>query len=172
MFLRARPSGVTTLHNLGAELRVFRASPKALLSICAFAGVGGGIPIAIRRLMAADEVTLGMVAIVALAIPAASLLAFVLFSPFLRLVKVRVHGLGIRGHDAIGRRAEVTWPQIRSVTPLPLLTLTFMKLEVTGVERTVWLPVFLTDRPVFDAMVAELAGESHPLTQALESDAE
>jgi len=106
--------------------------------------------------------------VVVLLIPAASVLAtYLLLRALLRYFPIRVYELGIEGYDAFGRRTYFTWPQIQGVRPISMAGLKYLRVVSTGTKRTLWLPRFLIDQQAFSQLVAELAGENHPLTRSL-----
>jgi hypothetical protein len=151
---------------LGPEVRAFTASPRALLLLCGFAALLTA-PLVVKKLVFAEDLSLAGALAVLLAVPAAVLLVFLLAAPLLWVFKVRVHELGIQAYDAYGRRAAVSWSQVLEVSEVPLLNLGYLRLRTTGAERTVWLPLFLSDRAGFDRLVVQLAGSWHPLSRAL-----
>jgi hypothetical protein len=131
--------------------------------------VAVGVPIAIRRLWAAPDVSLLEALTVLLVIPALAPLVALLLLALRALFAVRVHELGLRAYDFYGRRAELPWTQIYHVRPVPLLGLTYLRIATTGTERVLWIPYFLADQAAFDRLVGERAGAANPLVRAIET---
>jgi hypothetical protein len=156
------------MHPLGAELGSFRPSSKGLLPFCVLPAVATA-HVAVRRLLEAEDLPLLAVVVVLLLVPGSMLLTWFLLLPLLSLFRVRVHELGVRGHDAYGRRAEAAWPLVQRVEPVDVAGLRYLRVVATGSARVLWLPLFVSERDAFDRLVAERAGAAHPLTLALRS---
>jgi hypothetical protein len=103
--------------------------------------------------------TAGAAAIVILIVPA--MLAYVL------VWRVWVGPDTLRGADFWGRFVTVAWGSVREVRSFNLLSLPFLRVYSTGTRRIIWLPLFLVDYRRFAELVAEYAGEGHPVTRAV-----
>jgi hypothetical protein len=99
---------------------------------------------------------------------APALLAYVL------IWKVRIGPASLRGSDFWGRFVTVTWTSVRAVQPFYLPLLPFLRVYSTETPRVIWLPLFLVNYRRFAELVAEYAGEDHPIArevwQRLEED--
>lgn len=73
----------------------------------------------------------------------------------------------LRGWDFWGRFVTVSWGSIRAVKILHFPLLPTARLYSTGTRRVIWLPLFLVDYRRFAELVAEYAGEDHPVTRAV-----
>jgi hypothetical protein len=101
--------------------------------------------------------TVGAAAIVILLIP--PLLAYVL------VWRVWVGPATLRGSDVWGRFATVMWRSVRDARPLNIPFLPVLRVYSTETRRVIWLPLFLADYRRFAELVAEYAGEDHPVTR-------
>ena len=99
----------------------------------------------------------GSAAISALMVP--GILGYVLFW------RVWVGPDVLRGSDFWGRFVTVTWPSIHAARPVNLPFLPIVRVYSTQTRRVIWLPLFLVDYARFAELVAEYAGEDHPVTR-------
>jgi len=152
--------------DLGPRLASFRPSARALLP---FFGVIGIllVPLAIRRIVLAEDLPLTAALLILVTIPAALLLMFGLLWPLRFLFAVRVHALGIDAYDAWGRRLSLAWPFVGDITTVSLLGLDYLVIEASDSRRSLYLPRFLDDQDRFDQLVIEHAGSNHPLARHL-----
>jgi len=151
---------------LGPELGVFRIAVRATLPLCALPALATA-PLVVRRLLQADDLTAGVVVVLLLLLPLSVLLMLAILWPLLRLFPVRVHELGLHGHDPYGRRLVVPWAQMGEIAPVSLLGMSYLKIATPDPKRTLWLPRFLTDPAGFDRLVTQQAGAAHPLVAVL-----
>ena len=73
----------------------------------------------------------------------------------------------LRGWDFWGRFVTVPWGSIHTVKLLNFPLLPTARLYSTGTRRVIWLPLFLAGYSRFAELVAEYAGEDHPVTRAV-----
>jgi len=151
---------------LGPEVGVFRIAAKAALPLCVLPAFATA-PLVIRRLLLTEGLTVGAAVVLILVLPLSVLLMFGLLRPLLGFFAVRVHELGLHGHDPYGRRLAVPWAQMGTIAPVSILGLHYLRIATPDPKRTLWLPRFIKEREEFDRLVAERAGAAHPLVAAL-----
>jgi hypothetical protein len=71
------------------------------------------------------------------------------------------------GSNPWGWFVTVSWKSVRAVRPYYLLTLPYLRVYSTETRRVIWLPLFLVNYRRFAELVAEYAGEDHPVTRAV-----
>lgn len=151
---------------LGPEVGVFRIAARATLPFCVLPALVT-VPMVVRKLVLTDGLTLGAVVVLILVLPLSVLLMVAILWPLLRLFAVRVHELGLHGHDPWGRKLAVPFAQMGAITPVSLLGLHYLRIATPDQKRTLWLPRFIKERESFDRLVAQQAGAAHPLVAAL-----
>jgi hypothetical protein len=91
----------------------------------------------------------------------------VLLALALAYYRVSVAADGLKCYDAFGIYHFAAWPTVERVRPLNLLGLRYLLVRSSAVPRALWVPLFLADLPGFRAAVAQHAGPTHPLAEAL-----
>ena len=86
---------------------------------------------------------------------------YVLFWP------VHVAPAGLRASNAWGRYATVGWGSITAVKLVPLPLIPFARVVSTETHRILWVPLFMRTYRDYATLVAEYAGEDHPLAREL-----
>jgi hypothetical protein len=69
--------------------------------------------------------------------------------------------------DVFARYVTVRWASISVIRPVNMGGLRYLRLKSDEAKRELWLPLFLADPHGFTDLVAEYAGEDHPLTREL-----
>lgn len=154
------------MHPLGDKIQSFDVSSKALWPLCLLPAFATA-PMVTRKLAVDGDVPPVAMVQIFLLVPASILLMYLLLRLLLSFFSVNVHELGIEGYDAYGRRVRAAWAHVQSVRPISLAGLGYLRVGTTGGGRTLWLPRFLSDQDAFARLVAERAGEDHPLTRGL-----
>jgi hypothetical protein len=80
---------------------------------------------------------------------------------------VRVAPAGLRAANAWGRFATIRWGSITAVKPVPVPLIPFARIFSTETQRVLWVPLFMRDYRHYATLVAESAGEEHPLAREL-----
>jgi hypothetical protein len=75
---------------------------------------------------------------------------------------------GLKGTDWLGRRHIAAWPTIERVRQINVFGFRYLLVRSSAAPRTLWVPLFLSDRAGFCAAVVDRAGPAHPLTEALQ----
>jgi hypothetical protein len=91
---------------------------------------------------------------------------------YLQIFRYRVGPAGLRGYDRWGRPVAMTWGAIHTARRVDIPLVPFLRVGSTDTTRTLWLPLYLVGFDRFAGLVAEYAGEDHPVTLELLSHLE
>jgi hypothetical protein len=83
---------------------------------------------------------------------------------YVRAFPVRVSPKLLRGANAWGWPVSVSWRSIQRVKSYAVPGFPLARVFSTETHRVLWLPLFLNDFPRFAELVAQYAGDGHPLT--------
>jgi hypothetical protein len=82
------------------------------------------------------------------------------------LFKIDVGPEGLRCPNAWGGYGFAAWDDVRSVRPINILGLRYLRVFTTTTVLPLWVPLFLADPDGFRAALLRCAGPTHPLTVA------
>ncbi len=89
----------------------------------------------------------------------------VVLVPYVVIWTIRVSPTTLRGFNAWGVFATVSWDSIHTVKPWRVPFLPAVRVYSSETNLVIWLPLFLVNYPEFARRVVEYAGPEHPLTQ-------
>ncbi len=81
------------------------------------------------------------------------------------IFKTVINGEGVRGYDFWARPAKLSWHEIATVKRTNFIGLKYLKLSSQTRKNVMWLPLFLSDKPGFQAAIKEYTDEQNPLWQ-------
>jgi hypothetical protein len=84
---------------------------------------------------------------------------------YVRVWQVWVGPATLCGSDVWGRFVTVSWRSIYVARTINVAGLPYLRVYSTETRRVIWLPLFLADYRRFAELVAEHAGEDHPVTR-------
>ena len=96
-----------------------------------------------------------------------ALLIAMFFGSFCVFFPVYIREDGLRVPDDHGTYLDVSWVEIERIRAFDFLGMKALRLGVAGRKEAVWLPTSLVGMRAFADLVAEHAGEAHPLTVRL-----
>jgi hypothetical protein len=82
------------------------------------------------------------------------------------ITPVVTHPDQLEGRTFWGSRVLVAWSEIESVQPTRFFWLRYLKIFSPGTKHVIWLPLFLSDRDGFRAVLEKYAEPENPLRRA------
>jgi hypothetical protein len=105
------------------------------------------------------------------AIGAGEVIAALLVWFFVTGIKVYAGPAGLRGHTFWGRSRKFAWSDIRSVRPINILGMKYLRVFPGEPGAPLWIPLFMATPARFGFVVRQYGGPEHPLAVALQDEA-